>query len=94
MTMLTETWQTPGALESYGWKFYVTKFEVTAFVPKGWLTQCKAKTNFHFSYKGFCHIQFFYLAKSLPRKVKVGFSFAMASQPFVTNTSDINWEQF
>ena len=49
---------------------------------KGLTTQCKAKANFHFSCEGFCHIQYFYLAKSLPRKVKVCFSFALGSQPF------------
>ena len=45
-------------------------------------TQCKAKTNFYFSCQGFCHIQYFYLAISLPRKVKVCFRVAISSQPF------------
>ena len=57
---------------------------------KGLATQCKAKTNFHFFFwQGFCHIQYFQLAKSLPRKVKVGFSFALGSQPFCFFLSQI-----
>ena len=49
---------------------------------KGLASHRNSKTNFHFSWQGFCHIQYFYLATSLPRKVKVSFRVAMASQPF------------
>ena len=48
---------------------------------KGLASHRYSKTNFHFSWKGFCHILYFYLANSLPRKVKVGLRVAMASQP-------------
>ena len=48
---------------------------------QGLANQCKAKTNFHLSWKGFCLLKVLNMAKSLPRKVKVGFSFALGSQP-------------
>ena len=49
---------------------------------EGLATQCKAKTNFHFSWQGFCQLKVLIMAKSLPRQVKVGFSFALGGQPF------------
>ena len=48
-------------------------------------TQCKAKTNFYFSWQGFCQVNVLNMAKSLTRKVKVGFSFALCSQPLMCN---------
>ena len=48
----------------------------------------KAEASFHFFLKlslfwlGFCQVTVLNMAKSLPRKVKVGFRVAMASQSF------------
>ena len=55
--------------------------EVVFPIAKGWLAIATLKPTFTFLGRDFCHIQYFYLAKSLPRKVKVGFRVAMASQP-------------
>ena len=38
------------------------------FFAKGLASHRNSKTNFHFFWQGFCHIQYFYLAKSLPKK--------------------------
>ena len=35
--------------------------------------------------QGFCQLKVLNMAKSLPRKVKGGFSFALGSQPFEEN---------
>ena len=49
---------------------------------KGLASHRYSKTNFHFSWQGFCQVKELNMAKSLPRKVKVGFRVAMAGQPF------------
>ena len=56
--------------------------EISQADPKGWLPSAKLKQTFTFLSRDFAIFNTFSWQKSLPRKVKVGFSFALGSQPF------------
>ena len=71
----------PGLSPNSVWNLLHTSF-LPFYISKGLASHRNSTTNFHFSWQGFCHIQYFYFAKSLPRTVKVGFRVAIASQPF------------
>ena len=58
------------------------KYVFRGWLPSGLATQCKAKTNFHFSCLEFCHIQYFYFAKSHQEKWKLVLALH-CSQPFL-----------